>query len=61
MVRIQVALDPTEASALSRWAASEMRDPREQIRWLVRQELERRGLLEPDDTGRQLAREERTT
>ncbi len=45
MVKFQVSLDPTEAEALARWAESEMRDPRDQIRFLLRAELERRGLL----------------
>jgi hypothetical protein len=45
MVRLQVVLDPAEADALARWAASELRDPRDQLRLVLRQELERRGLL----------------
>jgi len=43
--RLQISLSKDEASALARWAMSELRDPREQIRFLVRQELSRRGLL----------------
>ena len=46
MVRLQVVLDPSEADALAQWAASELRDPRDQIRLVLRQELERRGLLQ---------------
>ncbi len=46
MVRLQLLLDRTEAEALSRWAAAELRDPRDQIRLVLRQELERRGLLQ---------------
>lgn len=46
MVRLQVVLDPAEAEALAMWAASELRDPRDQIRLVLRQELERRGLLQ---------------
>lgn len=46
MVRMQVVLDPAEAEALAMWAASELRDPRDQIRLVLRQELERRGLLQ---------------
>ena len=46
MVRLQVVLDAGEAEALARWAASELRDPRDQIRLVLRQELERRGLLQ---------------
>ena len=50
MVRLQVLLDPTEADLLARLAASELRDPRDQIRLVIRQELQRRGLLpNPDD------------
>jgi hypothetical protein len=45
MVRLQIVLDPAEADALAAWAESELRDPRDQIRLVVRRELERRGLL----------------
>ena len=45
MVRLQVMLDPAEAEALAMWAGSELRDPRDQIRLVLRRELERRGLL----------------
>jgi hypothetical protein len=47
MVRLQVVLNPTEADVLAQWAASELRDPRDQIRFVLRQELEKRGLLQP--------------
>ena len=47
MVRLQIVLDPVEAEVLSQWAASELRDPRDQIRFVLRQALERRGLLQP--------------
>jgi hypothetical protein len=46
MVRLQIVLDPAEADALAAWAESELRDPRDQIRLVLRRELERRGLLE---------------
>ena len=49
MVRLQVHLDPSEADALARWAASELRDPRDQIRLLLRRELKQRGLLPSSD------------
>jgi len=49
MVRYQIILDPVEADILAIWAASEMRDPRDQIRFVLRQALERRGLLTPTD------------
>jgi hypothetical protein len=45
MVRLQVGFSRDEADALTRWATSELRDPRDQIRFLVRQELCRRGWL----------------
>jgi hypothetical protein len=45
MVRLQIVLDPAEAEALAMWAGSELRDPRDQIRLVLRRELERRGLL----------------
>ena len=45
MVRLQIVLDPAEAEALAMWAESELRDPRDQIRLVLRRELERRGLL----------------
>ena len=51
MVRFQVALSMAEAEALGRWATSELRDPRDQIRLLLRDELRRRGLLGDSKTG----------
>ena len=45
MVRFQIVLDPQEADVLSAWAESEMRDPRDQIRFVLRRELERLGML----------------
>lgn len=44
-MRLQVILSDSEAKALARLSYAEMRDPREQIRFIVRSELERRGLL----------------
>ncbi len=43
--RLMVTLEEDEAEALARLAFAEMRDPREQIRYWVRQELLRRGAL----------------
>jgi hypothetical protein len=43
--RFQVRLDEEESRLLARVAADELRDPREQLRYLLRQDLERRGLL----------------
>ena len=51
MIRLFIHLNETEAETLARWAALEMRDPRDQVRFLIRQELLRRGLL-PDSTRR---------
>ena len=45
MIRLFIHLNETEAETLARWAALEMRDPRDQVRFLIRQELLRRGLL----------------
>ena len=50
MVRLQVILEPEEARALAQWAASEMREPREQLRWLLCEALEQRGWLAHADT-----------
>ncbi len=47
MVRLFICLNEIEAETLTRWAALELRDPRDQVRFLIRQELLRRGLL-PD-------------
>ena len=59
MIRYLISLEPVEAIALSKWSATEMRDPRDQIRFILRMELERRGFLtaqtrnpvEPTDYG----------
>lgn len=45
MVRLQIVLSRTEAEALTRWAISELRDPRDQVRFLLQRELQDRGLL----------------
>jgi hypothetical protein len=44
MIRLQVTLNESEADMLAQLAASELRDPRDQLRLLLRQELERRSL-----------------
>lgn len=46
MTRIVIPLDTDERRALSLLAASELRDPRLQVRYMLRSELERRGLLD---------------
>jgi hypothetical protein len=43
-----ITLEEGEADALARLALAEMRDPREQVRYLVRQELIRLGMVKPD-------------
>jgi hypothetical protein len=43
--RMMVTLTDDEADALLRMADAELRDPREQLRLLLRQEARRRGLL----------------
>jgi len=48
MVRLQITLDADEAQLLAEWAREELRDPREQVRLIVRQSLRRRGLLPAD-------------
>jgi hypothetical protein len=53
MVRMQVVLNQSEARALTQLADSEIREPRDQIRYILRQELEQRGLLPPSDTHQQ--------
>jgi hypothetical protein len=52
VIRLLVALDPAEADMLAELAASELCDPRDQLRYVLRQELERRGLL-PDENASQ--------
>jgi len=46
VTRLTVTLEQSEYSALLRVSESELRDPRDQIRFVLRQELERRGLLQ---------------
>ena len=41
-VRMMIMLSAREAEALARWAAEELRDPRDQIRLIVRRALEQR-------------------
>ena len=49
---IQIYLEPVEREAVIKMARQEMRPLREQIRWLIVQEAQRRGLLPapPTDT-----------
>ena len=46
MARLTIFLDENERIGLIRLAAREMRWPRDQIRFIVRNELERQGLLQ---------------
>jgi len=47
MTRITVPLSPEEQKALALMARQELRDPRDQIRWILREEAERRQLWPP--------------
>jgi hypothetical protein len=44
-MRLQVRFDSRESDALLKLAQAEFRDPREQVRLIVRRELQRRRLL----------------
>ena len=50
MVRFQIVLTTAEADALSKLAEINMRDMRDQVRFLLRQELVRSGLLDEKST-----------
>lgn len=54
-VRIQIALDLPVFRALRLLADEEYRDPRAQVSIIVRQELERRGLLPAADSKPEIA------
>lgn len=47
-VLIRFRLVGQQAEALTRWAASKLRSPADQVRFVLMTELERRGLLSPD-------------
>lgn len=49
MQRITITLCPNEREALWRLAESELRHPRDQIHFLLREELKRRGLVKSAD------------
>ena len=49
MSRVVVTLCPVEREALINLALTEVRTPRDQARYIIRCELERRGFLLPDD------------
>lgn len=44
LTRLTISLTPEEADALGRMVEADFRPPKEQLRWLLRQEAERRGL-----------------
>jgi hypothetical protein len=46
MLRIQINLSPNEAVGLNKLAHLHLRTPREQLRFLLREELQRHGLLD---------------
>ena len=46
--RLTLTLEQPEYSALLKIAIAELRNPPDQVRYLLRQELERRGLLSTD-------------
>ena len=48
MVKVYVVLDDHEAEALTTLAQCELRYPKEQIRLLVREGLQKRGLLKAE-------------
>jgi hypothetical protein len=48
MVRLMITLSEKEAEALARWARSQLREPRDQIRILLQKELVRRELIQDD-------------
>ena len=50
MSRIYVTLSPDESRALIDYAQNEVRDSREQARWIIRQELIRLGYLKTEGT-----------
>ena len=49
MTRLMIVMTSEEADALIKIATRELRDPREQMRVILRRELKRHGLLESTD------------
>ena len=47
IVRLKLVLDQDEYSALMESALADLRNPSDQARFILRQELEKRGLLSP--------------
>ncbi len=52
MARVTIVLREDESKALVKLASTELRDPRDQARFLLRSELERRGLLQPESASK---------
>ena len=52
MIRLQVALEQDEAQALLALSESELRDPREQLRHLLRLELQRQRRKARNEVGK---------
>jgi hypothetical protein len=55
-LRISVTLERSELNALVDMAAADCRHPREQARYLIRQEAARRGLLAAEANGERVVR-----
>ncbi len=49
MARVTITLQEDERNALVELAVLELRDPREQAKFILRQELIRRGLLKSEE------------
>jgi hypothetical protein len=45
ITRLTISFTPEERQVLQAMAETDTRPPKEQVRWLLRQEAERRGLL----------------
>jgi hypothetical protein len=58
VTRVRATLEQPEYSALLRIARAELRNPDDQIRYILRQELQRRGLLQPSDVKQQKQNQE---
>jgi hypothetical protein len=52
ITRLTVSFTPEERQALQAMAETDIRPPKEQVRWLLRQEAKRRGLLSSLETQR---------
>ena len=61
MSRIVVTLGRAELEALVKLSLAEVRIPRDQVRYILRQELERRGLLPTQDAQAQATKHQEET